>query len=266
MNDRTCICEPVLSVVEISGVPIHALSPQAALARVEAMLKCPATHAVNHIPADPIVIARRDPDFCEALRRADLNLPDGMGVVWAARVLGIEDSKERVYGPDFMLKVMEWGVERGIRHALVGGTPSTLGYLVRALKHKVNDVDIVAVHSPPLRSVTQDGVQEDLSNIDNECDIIWVGLGTPKQQTWADLARHMNSARIILTVGAAFDFLAGTKSQAPTWMQRQGLEWLFRLRREPRRLWRRYLIGNLVFIWSVGVERGRQQGTANRKI
>jgi N-acetylglucosaminyldiphosphoundecaprenol N-acetyl-beta-D-mannosaminyltransferase len=102
-----------------------------------------------------------------------------------------------------------------------------------------------------MREVTHAGVEQDLRAIGTDADVLWVGLSTPKQQRWAELARQHRPAKIIATVGAAFDFHAGTKPQAPVWMQRAGLEWTFRLATEPRRLWRRYLIGNPRFVWAV---------------
>lgn len=230
------------------------------------MLLCPATHVVNHLPADPIVIARKNPEFAGALARADLNLPDGMGVVWAARMLRVGDLRERVYGPTFMLDVMRWGIDEGVRHALIGGTDSTLRKLVEKLKGGFPKLEIVAAYSPPIRAITSDGVLEDLSSLEREADIIWVGLGTPKQQAWADHARNSRKCRVISTVGAAFDFIAGTRRQAPGWMQQSGLEWLFRLSTEPRRLWRRYLLGNTQFVWSVAGESWRLRRSRLREI
>jgi N-acetylglucosaminyldiphosphoundecaprenol N-acetyl-beta-D-mannosaminyltransferase len=207
---------------------------------------------VNHLPAHPTVLALRAPSFRDVLNRADLNVADGKGVVWASRLQGFTRMRQRVYGPDFLLRIAAWSEPRELRHAFVGGTPITLSRLTSALQRRFPQLRIVAKHAPPMRPVTPAGVEEDARLLGEAADFLWVGLGTPKQQVWADLARVHRPAKVILTVGAAFDFLAGTKPQAPRWMQDAGLEWAFRFAMEPRRLWRRAILDNGIFIWAVG--------------
>jgi N-acetylglucosaminyldiphosphoundecaprenol N-acetyl-beta-D-mannosaminyltransferase len=150
-----------------------------------------------------------------------------------------------------MLNVMRWGLVRRLRHSLVGGSAQTIEELQNNLRRRIPGLRVVGAHSPPVREVTHAGVEQDLRALDADADVLWVGLSTPKQQRWAELARQHHPAKVVATVGAAFDFHAGNKPQAPGWMQRAGLEWTFRLATEPRRLWRRYLIGNPRFVLAV---------------
>ncbi|MGH2555859.1 MAG: WecB/TagA/CpsF family glycosyltransferase [Actinomycetota bacterium] len=251
-----CFCPPLRTHAWVNGVRVDTLSPSEALERLGTFLSCSASHVVNHLPAHPTVIARRDPVYRDLLNRADLNVADGMGVVWACRLQGFRRMQERVYGPDFLLEAFRWGEDRGIRHTFVGGTENTLDLLIQALRRRYPRVRVQGAYAPPFRDVNEESVQEDLSRLNVTADLLWVGLGTPKQQVWADIARNYSPAKAILTVGAAYDFIAGVKPQAPRWMQRHGLEWAFRLATEPRRLWRRALVDNAVFAWAVLMDRG----------
>lgn len=222
------------------------------LERFQMMLRCPATHIINHVPADVTVHARRDLKFREAVSRADLNVPDGMGVVWGCRALGYPNVRERVYGPDFMRLAIEWGMSFGLTHYLLGGTDRVLTQLMEKLSTKHPEITIVGAYSPPFRPLTGKDIAEIADHINEKCpDVVWVGLGTPKQQFVAAQLRPLVDVHVLVTVGAAFDFLAGAKRQAPVWMQTRGLEWLFRLLTEPRRLAVRYLVGNPQFILGV---------------
>jgi N-acetylglucosaminyldiphosphoundecaprenol N-acetyl-beta-D-mannosaminyltransferase len=255
-----CSCARSGPFAWVNGVRIDPLSPSEARERLAAFLACSATHVVNHLPAHPTVLARRGAGFRDVLNRADLNVADGAGVVWACRRQGFEQMTERVYGPDFMLDVMAWGIERELTHTFVGGTEETLRLLLAELRRRHPGLRVAGAHAPPYREVTPDNVQEDVARLEAVGDLLWVGLGTPKQQVWADLARRHAPARAILTVGAAYDFIAGAKPQAPRWMQRNGLEWAFRLATEPRRLWRRAILDNAVFVWAVLSDDGAGRG------
>lgn len=250
-SPTACRCDRDARRVDVLGVPIDALSADDALQRVEAFLSCPHAHVINHVSVDPIVLAQKDPALSSALRGSDLNLPDGVGVVYGARVFGAKELQARVCGPDFMLDVMRHGVERGWRHGLLGGSSDTIGRLIERLEAAVPGVRLAASYDPPFREVTPSFVAQDLGGLKADVDVVWVGLGSPKQQLWAHMARGFCKARLIVTVGAAFDFLSGAKRRAPRWMQLAGLEWLFRFVSEPRRLWRRYLLGNSVYVLAV---------------
>lgn len=250
-----CTCPSPTSRLRVAGVLIDALSFSEALRRIGDFLNCDGTHVVHHLSADPIVQAMDDPALREALEHSDLNLPDGMGVVWGARASGARRLKRRVYGPELMEAVLQSGLGRDLQHAFVGGSPAGLEALKRRLAARFPRMRVAGAHAPPFREVTPAAVVEDLERLGAESDVLWIGLGTPKQQLWAHYARRFRPARVIATVGAAFDFLAGLKPQAPRWIGERGLEWAFRLATEPRRLWRRYLLGNPRFVWAVARER-----------
>ncbi|MGH0032594.1 MAG: WecB/TagA/CpsF family glycosyltransferase [Myxococcota bacterium] len=189
-----------------------------------------------------------DPGFQRLVNAADLVTPDGMPLVWMLRALGVGDAK-RVYGPDLTPLVCEAAARRGVPVGFYGGDAATLEALVDRLRARFPGLRIDFAHSPPFRALT---VEEDAALteaiIDSGVRVLFVGLGCPKQERW--MAAHRDALDCALVgVGAAFDFLAGRKAQAPAWIQRAGLEWLFRLLHEPRRLWRRYARHNPRFAW-----------------
>lgn len=222
------------------------------------------SRVVHPLPADPTVLARRDAQFRDLLNRSDLNVADGKGVVWAIRALDGVGPRDRVYGPDLMAGVLAAGGD--LRHAFLGGADQEVLAAVVAAVTAAHGVTPVAAHAPPHREVSDAAVAEDVAALDlhGPADVLWVGLGTPKQQRWADHARHLHPAHVIVTVGAAFDFLAGRVRQAPPWMQSCGLEWLHRLGQDPRRLWRRYLEGNARHVAGVAADRFRARASASR--
>ncbi|UYQ64519.1 WecB/TagA/CpsF family glycosyltransferase [Streptomyces peucetius] len=200
-----------------------------------------------------LALADRDTELRSLLRSASLNLPDGQSVVWANQLLhrGTALPSTRVYGPDLLLDVFALSQNTDVRHYLLGSTPQVLDGLHRELVRRFPGTRIVGTCSPPFGPLNAEELCRQAENIRTAgADIVWVGLGTPKQDRWtADLCAQLPV--VAVAVGAAFDFIAGTKRQAPPWMQNNGLEWLFRLGREPRRLWRRYLFGNARFVRGV---------------
>jgi N-acetylglucosaminyldiphosphoundecaprenol N-acetyl-beta-D-mannosaminyltransferase len=168
-------------------------------------------------------------------------------VAWAARTQSA--SAARLSGTDSIHAIAEWGMHRGLTHFFWGGTPDTLVRLRRNLEQTHPGMRIVGAESPPFRALSDTEVEECARRIQKAgTDALWVGLGAPKQDLVAERLRKFEAAPVILCVGAAFDFVAGTKRRAPRWMQQSGLEWLHRLASEPRRLWSRYLIGNPQFV------------------
>ena len=161
----------------------------------------------------------------------------------------------RVYGPDLMAQVCSESVSAGCRHFLYGATPSTLTKLSARLTEQYQGIRIVGSYSPPFRPLTPDERSVIAQEI-NACapDIVWVGLSTPKQELWMADFRERLDAPVLIGVGAAFDFHAGTVRQAPRWMQPLCLEWLFRLLVEPRRLWKRYLVNNPKFLVALSLQ------------
>lgn len=198
-------------------------------------------------PADHFVRAQDAPAFRAALARADWVAPDGMGVVWSLRLLGGRDTG-RVYGPDTVLLALAAAERTGIPAGFYGGTPESLDRLLARVRTRFPGIEIAYAWAPPFRSLTPEEDESVVGSINaSGARILFVGLGTPKQELW--MAAHRGHIRaVMLGVGAAFDYLAGVKRQAPRWLMPLGLEWLFRLCAEPRRLWRRYLVNNPRFV------------------
>jgi N-acetylglucosaminyldiphosphoundecaprenol N-acetyl-beta-D-mannosaminyltransferase len=181
------------------------------------------------------------------MNAADLVTPDGMPLVWGLRLLGIRTAA-RVYGPDLTPHLLEAAAREGIPVGFYGATDAVLEKLLRAVGSRYPSLRVAYAWAPPFRALTreEDRAATTLIN-DSGARILFVGLSTPKQERW--MAAHRGRVEaVMLGVGAAFDFLAGTKRQAPRWMMRAGLEWLFRLASEPRRLARRYLTHNPRFL------------------
>ena len=198
-----------------------------------------------------VMESQKDSELRTIHNNAGMVTPDGMPLVWLSHLFGY-NHVERVYGPDLMLAVCENSTKKGYRHFLYGGKQGVPELLAKQLKILFPDICIVGTYSPPFRPLTEGEDKEIIQKINHaNADIVWVGLSTPKQEKW--MAAHINklNAPVLIGVGAAFDFHAGIKKQAPRWMQRSGLEWLFRLLNEPRRLWRRYLIYNPQFLWLI---------------
>lgn len=241
------------STVTCAGVPIDAVTRQAAADDVLRLAGAGRTTGVDvHLcNAYTLSLADRDDAFRHMLAASGRNYPDGMSVVWANRLRhGRHLPAERVYGPDLFLDVLEQGQTQGTRHYLLGASPDTLEHLETVVKQRFPNACVVGSESPPFRELTWDERAEQVERLRSaRPQIVWVGLGTPKQDWEAgQLARQVPA--VFVAVGAAFDFVAGTKKQAPTWMQDHGLEWAYRLGSEPRRLWKRYLIGNARFVYT----------------
>lgn len=212
---------------------------------------------VHVFAADSLLKAQNTPVLRETVNRSDMILTDGMPLVFLGRRFA-HLPISRCYGPDVMLHVLDKGRDAGLRHYLYGGTDeNTLTRLRSRLETRFPGLRIVGSRVPPFRDIVPDApfTPEDDALVDeinaSGAGIVWVGLGTPKQDYWLARFRPRLKASVLIAVGAAFNFHAGTVRQAPPWMMRCGLEWLFRLAMEPRRLWRRYLIGNPRFIFLV---------------
>jgi N-acetylglucosaminyldiphosphoundecaprenol N-acetyl-beta-D-mannosaminyltransferase len=234
----------------VGGVPFVASGPLAAARDLaEAAVIGGAGEHVHLANAYSVSLANEFPALAAETFCADgWNLPDGRPISWLSQLRGDRPPLRQVRGPQFMLDVCEAGVELGVRHFLLGGTPDVLERLEISLRERFPGIDIVGSFSPPFREPSDAELGErDASIIVSGAQIVWVGLGTPKQdREVVRLAR--STGRIAVAVGAAFDYAAGTLREAPEWMRTAGLEWLFRLLMEPRRLWRRYLIGNVKFL------------------
>lgn len=194
-----------------------------------------------------VMEAHDDPSFRALVNAADLVTPDGMPLVWMLRRKGFP-RQERVYGPELTLRVAEEAARRSVPVGFYGGHPEALEALVRNLRARFPGLKVAYAYSPPFRPLTPEEDREVVEAINaSGARILFVGLGCPKQERW--MAEHKGKIRaVMLGVGAAFDFHAGRVRQAPRWMQQAGLEWLFRLVMEPRRLWRRYMKHNPRFV------------------
>ncbi|HEX6076230.1 MAG TPA: WecB/TagA/CpsF family glycosyltransferase [Micromonosporaceae bacterium] len=215
------------------------------------------THLCN---AYTLSLALREPRYRRMLNESDVNFADGHYVAVVGRRRGQPQMTERVYGPGMMLDTLDRGRDRGLRHYLYGAAPETVAALAESLRARLPGVRIVAAESPPFRPLT-DAEERDLIGRVQELrpDIFWVGLGTPKQD-WFVAEYTARLATTVVPVGAAFDFWAGTKPIAPALIRRYGMEWAYRLATEPRRLWKRYLIGNPLFVYGVLTDRRSQSG------
>jgi N-acetylglucosaminyldiphosphoundecaprenol N-acetyl-beta-D-mannosaminyltransferase len=196
-----------------------------------------------------VMAAREDEAVMEAVRGATLAVPDGQPLVWALHALGHRRAT-RVYGPDLMVRFCERAAATGTPIFLYGGrTPDALRLLEERLRERFPGLVIAGGISPPFREPTGAEDDEVVRALDaSGAAVVWVGTGQPKQELWMSRMRPRLAAPLLVGVGAAFDFHAGLVSQAPAWMQRSGLEWLYRLSREPRRLWRRYARYNPLFL------------------
>jgi N-acetylglucosaminyldiphosphoundecaprenol N-acetyl-beta-D-mannosaminyltransferase len=237
----------------VNGVRIDPVDRVRFMETVESFLSCGLSHIVHFLPADPTVRAMNDRGYRDVLNEGELNVPDGKAVVWALRLKGARS--ERLTGSDAMELLLRHGERNGLRHYLFGGEPAVLAALRARLELRYPRIELAGAESPPFRAMESWEVEEAAGRIGAvNTQLLWMGLGTPKQDLVAATLRDLGAAPVILCVGAAFDFLAGTRRRAPEWMQRSGFEWLYRLWLEPGRLGRRYLVGNPRFMWGVARE------------
>ena len=231
------------------GVPLAVSDYGEVLDWMEAMVRAGARGYLTAAAVNLVMSAREDPATLRATLAATLVVPDGQPLVWALRLLGAR-SATRIYGPDLMARFCERAARRAIPIYLYGGrTPQALELLHERLRERYPGLLIAGSQSPPFRELSAEEEQRIAREIDaSGAAVVWVGIGQPKQERWMERMRPLLQAPLLVGVGAAFDFHAGVVSQAPRWMQRAGLEWIYRLSREPRRLWRRYARYNPLFL------------------
>ena len=234
---------------EVLGVKFSAINMPEACAVIDEVIARRDKGYVCVCPVSTIMECQKDENFRRIVNSATLVTPDGMPSVWLGRMYGYKNIA-RVYGPDLLLAVCEMSSRKGYKNYFYGGTPEVLEKLALNLTARFPGLKICGTYAPPFRELTEAEDKKIVEEINSKSpDVIWVGLGSPKQDLWIDQHRGQINAPMMLAVGAAFDFLSGTKPQAPKWMQQAGLEWFFRLCCEPQRLWRRYLIGNTQFLY-----------------
>jgi N-acetylglucosaminyldiphosphoundecaprenol N-acetyl-beta-D-mannosaminyltransferase len=226
---------------EILGIPLAVSDYGQVIEWMESMIAAGERGYVTAAAVNLVMSAQEDPDTRAAVLGATLAVPDGQPLVWALRALG-HSGATRVYGPDLMVRFCARAAQSGTPIYLYGGrTPQALELLERRLRERFAGLRIAGGYSPPFRPLTAEEQERVAAEIDSSgAAVVWVGTGQPKQEKWMHHMRPRLSAPLLVGVGAAFDFHAGLVPQAPRWMQRSGLEWVYRLAREPGRLWRRY--------------------------
>jgi N-acetylglucosaminyldiphosphoundecaprenol N-acetyl-beta-D-mannosaminyltransferase len=226
---------PEVRRCEILGVPIDLVDYDTAFAMIQDWRASRSRQFVVIETAADIQLSR-DAGLREASRRAGLNLPDGVGIVIAARLLG-QRTRGRVTGPELMLRVCDWGRAYGFRHYFYGSTPDVVQRLEERLTQCYPGLGIAGSYCPPFRTLTPEEEERVVTHI-NSCqpDVVWVGLGGPKQIRW--MADHLGqiAAPVMIGVGAAFNFHSGVVKRAPLWMRRLGIEWVYRTLTEPRKI------------------------------
>ena len=240
--------------VNVLGVGVSAVSMQQALDTIAGWVEAREPHYVCVSGVHGVMESHRDETLRRIHNAAGLVTPDGMPLAWLGRAFG-GAHVQRVYGPDLMLACCSAFAARGYRHFFYGGAAGVPERLAARLGERIPSLEVAGCYSPPFRALTADEDDALVRQInDSAADIVWVGLSTPKQERWMHAHVARLAAPALIGVGAAFDFHAGMKRQAPRWMQRSGMEWLFRLATEPRRLWRRYLRNNPEFVVRVLVQ------------
>jgi N-acetylglucosaminyldiphosphoundecaprenol N-acetyl-beta-D-mannosaminyltransferase len=234
----------------IGGLDFQPAGPNAAAAYVVGLARTRSCAHIHLANAYTVALSDRDETYRKLINEGVV-FADGRPITWFSRLARQTPRIEQVRGPQLFLDVLDAGRSSGLRHFLLGSTDEVVERIRARLAERFEGVEIVGSYSPPFRPLTTEEIADQDALIrESDADIVWVGLGTPKQDIEA--ARLAQSTfRPAVAVGAAFDFTAGALRVAPHWMQRIGLEWLFRLASEPRRLWRRYLFGNVRFVWAV---------------
>jgi len=238
----------------ILGVGINALTMPLALDILSAWIREQWRGYVCVCTVNTVMACRDDAPLRQLVNESGLNTPDGMPLVWLCRLMGYRQT-QRVYGPDLMLAFCELSLTEGFTHYLFGGNTGVPDELRDHLTARFPGLKVVGTYSPPFGepSAAEDEQMVQMINA-AQPDVVWVGMSSPKQDRWMALHRQRLDAPVLIGVGAAFDFHSGRVKQAPRWMQRSGLEWLFRLIQEPQRLWKRYLVYNTRFLFEIALQ------------
>ncbi len=237
--------------IDVLGVGISAINMDQAVAELARWVAEKDQHYVCVTGVHGVMESQNDLELLKIHNRSGLTTPDGMPMVWAGKRAGA-DEMSRVYGPDLMLEICARSPTEGWTHFFYGGKEGVPELLSKRLQDRFEGLQVVGTHSPPFRALTETE-SDDIASMINQAapDFVWIGLSTPKQERWIDANIGRLNAPAVLGVGAAFDIHAGLLPQAPGWMQRRGLEWLYRLIKEPRRLGKRYLGNNPRFVLKV---------------
>jgi len=245
------MAERKLNKFYILGTGISAIGMDDACSLVKEAIRKGQKKYICVCPVSTIMECKKNEQVLKSVNSADLATPDGMAVVWIGRMFGYNNTR-RVYGPELMQNICDISAEKGYKNYFYGSNQDTLDKLQERLRKKYQGLIINGSFSPPFRKLTEKEDSKIVEEINrSDSDIVWVGLGSPKQDVWMHEHRERINASVMIGVGAAFDFLAGTKPQAPSWLGNNGFEWLFRLITEPKRLWRRYLVDYPLFMYYV---------------
>ncbi len=236
---------------DVLGLHISAVTMGSTIAVIEGWIAEDAREYVCICTVHGVMEAKRNPRLQAKMNEAGLRTPDGMPLVWLSKLAGHHEV-ERVYGPDVMLALCAQSAKSAHRHFFYGGMPGVAEELSTRLKARFPKLEVAGLLTPSMLQVEEIASVETIQRINEaNADIVWVGLSTPKQDWWVANHRSLLNAPVLIAVGAAFDFHSGRVRQAPTWMQRSGLEWLFRVSQDPRRLWSRYAVFNTLFLWEL---------------
>jgi len=239
---------------DVLGVAVSAISMADAVTAIETWIGKRSPNYVCITGVHGVMESQNDAELRMIHNRAGMVTPDGMPLVWLAH-LGGRKHVQRVYGPDLLLQVAALSLRKGYSHFFYGGGEGIADLLASRMQQRFPGLRVVGAYTPPFRPLTEEEDQDIVNKINAAApDIVWVGLSTPKQERW--MAQHLGrvNASVLVGVGAAFDFHAGLKRQAPHWMRRSGLEWFFRFITEPRRLAWRYLKNNPRFVLRVAAQ------------
>ena len=248
----TTLAPPAPPATEsVLGVPLALIDYERTLDWIDATVQADGRAYLCVAAVHTVMACQEDPELREAVLAADFTVPDGQPLVWALNLLG-HQLRDRVYGPDLMALACERAAHKGRRMFLYGGRdsdPGALGRLESALRSRYPGLDVAGTLQASFRPLSEREMDAVAAEINaSGAEVVWVGLGVPRQEKWMAAMRARLDAPVLIGVGAAFDFHAGLVRQAPGWMQRLGMEWLFRLVQEPRRLWRRYARYNPRFV------------------
>lgn len=232
------------------GVPITATNMASAIRTVVSWIENgDRGRMVTFSTVHMLVEATKKPEFARLLQSSDMNCPDGMPLVWCGRKRG-NKTIQRVCGPEFLPVFCAATAPRQFRHFFYGGAEGVAAKAVEKLRRTKPELQVAGIYTPPFRPLTPEEDEEVITYINStNADLVWVCLGCPKQEVWITNHRHRLNASVLLAVGLALDIAAGSKQRAPWALRTLGLEWLFRLCQEPRRLWKRYLIYNSIFLY-----------------
>lgn len=242
---------------KVLNVQFDFVDYQAVMENIDRWRRNGQRHYLTLSPPHSVLMCGSDDELSKATDRANMTLPDGVGIILAASLLKYPH-RGRVTGPVLMLKLCDWGRAEGYSHFFYGGLPGVADMLAKRLAQRFPGLKVAGTYSPPFRRLTPQEDARIIQDINSaRPDIIWVGLGSPKQEKW--MASHVGkiTATAMIAVGAAFDFHSGKVKWAPEWIRRLGLEWAYRLAKEPRRMWRRNL-DSPVFLLKVIQQRAKR--------